>query len=95
LFWRFGYTPAESGERVLFAATNGRFRRLRAGVSGEGTLIQEGSDGAKGSGVYLVQGDSSVVTLEGNAVVKKLREQDAGKKILEYTLAEFERIARM
>lgn len=93
VLWLFGYTPREAGERVLFAATNGRFRKLAPGVSGEGTLIQEGSNGIKGSGVYLVQGNSSVVP--GNADVKKLREQGAGEKVLEYTLKEFERISKL
>lgn len=86
----FGHSVEEVGERVLFAATNGRFRRLANGVSGEGTMVQQGSDGKIGSGVYLVQDDSSVVV--GNDHVVKLRDQGGPKKVLEYTLAEFERI---
>jgi len=93
LLWLIAYTPREAGERVLFAATNGRFRKLAPGMSGEGTLIQEGSNGQKGSGVYLVQGDSSV--LPANADLKKLQEEGAGAKVLEYTLNEFERISRL
>lgn len=93
VFWFVGYTPREAGERVLFAATNGRFRKLQPGASGEGTLIQEGSNGSKGSGVYLVQGNSNVVS--GNAELKKLNQQDAGKKVLDYTLNEFERISKL
>lgn len=88
-----GYTSREAGERVLFAATNGRFRKLSPGVSGEGTLIQEGSNGKQGSGVYLVQGNSSVVS--GNAELRKLREQGAGEKVAEYTSHEFERISKL
>ena len=90
-----GITSAESGERTLFAATNGRFRRLQPGVSGEGTLIQEGSDGTQGSGVYALKADSSVVSGGGNASLKKLRNLDGGKKVWEYTLSEFERIESM
>lgn len=89
-----GYTADEAGERVLFAATNGRFRRLSPGTSAEGTLIQEGSDGVQGSGVYLVTADSSVVTGGGNAALKKLRGQNAGEKVYEYTVSEFDRIGR-
>ncbi|KIV97644.1 hypothetical protein PV10_01363 [Exophiala mesophila] len=86
----FGRSLEEVGERVLFAATNGRFRRLADGVSGEGTMVQRGSNGNIGSGVYLVQDDSSVVI--GNEHVEKLRDQGGPKKVLEHTLAEFERI---
>ncbi|KEF60429.1 uncharacterized protein A1O9_01990 [Exophiala aquamarina CBS 119918] len=92
-YWLIAYTPREAGERVLFAATNGRFRKLGPGVSGEGTLIQEGSNGHQGSGVYLVQGDSSVVP--ANAALKKLQGEGAGAKVLQYTLDEFERISKL
>lgn len=87
-----GYTSEEAGERVLFAATSGRFRRLREGMGGEGTLVQKGVDGRLGSGVYLVQADSSVKTL--NEALKKLREDGAGRKVYEHTTALFDRIAR-
>lgn len=88
---------AEVGERVLFVATNGRFRRLTAGgrVSAVGTLIQQGSDGVQGSGVYLVDADSSVVDGGGNAILKALRGQGAGEVVYDYLMAEFERIGAL
>ncbi|OAG35575.1 hypothetical protein AYO21_10251 [Fonsecaea monophora] len=80
---------AEAGERVLFAATNGRFRRVRDPERAKGTLIQQGSDGVLGSGVYLVNGDSSVVEDGGSEELKRLR-SDTGAgvvhKIWEYTM---------
>ncbi|KIW84129.1 hypothetical protein Z517_03376 [Fonsecaea pedrosoi CBS 271.37] len=80
---------AEGGERVLFAATNGRFRRVRDPERARGTLIQQGSDGVLGSGVYLVNGDSSVVEGGGSEELKRLRRDTGGgvvHKIWEYTM---------
>jgi hypothetical protein len=87
-----GYTSEEAGERVVFAATSGRFRRLRPGLSGEGTLVQKGVDGKLGSGVYLVQADSSVKTQ--NDTLKKLREEGVGQKVFEHTIQQFDKIAQ-
>ncbi len=89
------YSSSEAGERVLFAATNGRFRRLPPGTSAEGTLIQQGSDGIQGSGVYTVNADSSVIGGGGNADLRKLRGMNAGHEVYEYTMAEFGRIENM
>ncbi|KIW94019.1 uncharacterized protein Z519_05335 [Cladophialophora bantiana CBS 173.52] len=97
VFRALGYSPAEAGERVLFAATNGRFRRVQGDPErARGTLIQEGSDGLLGSGVHLVKADSSVVEGGGNRELMRLRnEMDGARKVWEYTIAEFERIERM
>ncbi len=84
IFW---YTVEESGERVLFAATNGRFRAVQGG--GEGIAV--GSDGTRGSGMYLVLADSS--TMEAPKVIKELREKGAGPKLVDHTIGEFERIS--
>lgn len=83
----FGYTSQEAGERVVFAATSGRFRKLAEGASGEGSLVSKGSDGKVGSGVYLVQADSS--TTEGPKVLRKMREQGMGAKLYEHTMDVF------
>ncbi|OAP59321.1 hypothetical protein AYL99_06619 [Fonsecaea erecta] len=90
----------EAGERVLFAATNGRFRRVQDPERAVGTLIQQGSDGVLGSGVYLVNADSSVV-----AVIQEIQDSGGGdeemdvdaarQKVWEYTMGELERIERM
>ncbi|EXJ57373.1 hypothetical protein A1O7_07720 [Cladophialophora yegresii CBS 114405] len=95
LFRVFGSTAENAGERVLFAATSGRFRRVRPeDAKGlEGTLVQRGSTGVLGSGVYLVGEDSEVAPPPG--VLEELRRQDAGKKVYEYTMREFERIENM
>ncbi|KIX99911.1 uncharacterized protein Z520_04548 [Fonsecaea multimorphosa CBS 102226] len=81
---------AETGERVLFAATNGRFRRVQDPERAKGTLIQQGSDGILGSGVYLVNADSSVVEGGGTTELKRLRDDmdmdDARQKVWEYTM---------
>jgi NAD(P)-dependent dehydrogenase (short-subunit alcohol dehydrogenase family) len=85
----FGYTVEESGERVLFAATSGKFRAVQGG--GEG--IEVGSDGKRGSGTYLVVGDST--TKEGSQAVKEMREKGLGQKVIDHTMGEFERIANL
>ncbi|OAL36272.1 hypothetical protein AYO20_04430 [Fonsecaea nubica] len=79
----------EAGERVLFGATNGRFRRVRDPERARGTLIQQGSNGVLGSGVYLVNGDSSVVEGGGNEELKRLRSDAGGNaahKVWKYTM---------
>jgi NAD(P)-dependent dehydrogenase (short-subunit alcohol dehydrogenase family) len=83
----FCYTSEEVGERVVFAATSGRFRKLADGSSGEGSLVSKGSNGKVGSGVYLVQADSS--TMEGPKVLKEMREQGLGGKLYEHTMDVF------
>lgn len=87
-----GYTSEEAGERVIFAATSGRFRRLKEGLSGEGTLVQKAVDGRLGGGVYLVQGDSSVKTQ--NDTLRQLREDGMGRKVYDHTLEQFDRVDR-
>ncbi len=88
----FGYSAKEAGERVLFAATNGRFRRLQGNASAEGTLIQQGSNGKVGSGMYLVQADSSVVT--ENKILKQMKSEGMGQKVYDHTMEVFDRIAK-
>lgn len=83
----FCYTSEEVGERVIFAATSGRLRKLADGVSGEGSLVSVGSNGKIGSGVYLVQADSS--TVEAPKVLKEMREQGTGGKLYEHTMDVF------
>ena len=83
----FCYTSEEVGERVIFAATSGRLRKLADGASGEGSLVSVGSNGKIGSGVYLVQADSS--TVEAPKVLKEMREQGMGDKLYEHTIDVF------
>jgi NAD(P)-dependent dehydrogenase (short-subunit alcohol dehydrogenase family) len=92
----FCYTSEEVGERVVFAATSGRFRKLAYGASsssssstsaGEGSLVSVGSDGRVGSGVYLVQADSS--TVPAPTVLKEMREQGVGAKLYAHTMDVF------
>jgi NAD(P)-dependent dehydrogenase (short-subunit alcohol dehydrogenase family) len=92
----FAQSMEESGERILFAGTNGRYRRLATEEERErakGTQIQVGSNGEIGSGVYLVQGNSDV--MKGGKALTEMREKGAAAKVYEYTLAEFERIEKM
>jgi NAD(P)-dependent dehydrogenase (short-subunit alcohol dehydrogenase family) len=84
-----GHTVEEAGERVLFAATNGRFRA----VQGAGEGIEVGGDGTRGSGMYLVVADSS--TKEAPPVLKDMREKGMGSKVVDHTMEEFERIAKI
>ncbi|EXJ87716.1 hypothetical protein A1O1_04641 [Capronia coronata CBS 617.96] len=88
------HTAQEAGERTLFVATSGRFRRVQSPEAAAGTLIQPGSNGVLGSGMFLVGEDSDAIPDGGNAELKKLREGDAATKVYEYALAELERIEK-
>ena len=88
-----GYTMEEAGERVVFAATSDRFKRIAEGENDESGQVQKGSDGKVGSGVYLVQGDSRAVT-EGK-VLKALKAEGMGQKVYQHTLDELERIEKL
>ena len=88
-----GYTSEEAGERIIFAATNGRFRRLKNGASAAGSLIQKGVDGKVGSGVYIIGAASQ--TLEANKVLRKLQSEGMARKVYDHTLTEFERISKL
>lgn len=80
-----GYSVQEAGERVLYAATNEQIER---------TGSAKGSNGAFGSGVYLVGGDSAVV--EAPVVAKNMREkEDMTSKVYEHTMEVFERVDKM
>ncbi|KAK4995685.1 hypothetical protein LTR66_004546 [Elasticomyces elasticus] len=86
-----GYSTTEAGERVLFAATGGRFPAKAAYAVEDIGVVEKGSDGKVGSGVYLVNGDSSVVP--GNKQLQVLRADDVGAKVYKHTMEEFARIA--
>jgi NAD(P)-dependent dehydrogenase (short-subunit alcohol dehydrogenase family) len=88
----FGTGVDEAGERVLFAASSGRFRRVSGEGRGrlEGSLVQKGMDGETGSGVYLVQFDSSVKTQ--NEVLRTLRKEGMGEVVWRHTLDLFEQV---
>jgi NAD(P)-dependent dehydrogenase (short-subunit alcohol dehydrogenase family) len=99
LFGVLGSTAENAGERVLFAATSGRFRRVKPEEADglAGTLIQRGSTDVLGSGVYIVGEKSEVVKPKegGKDVLETLRGQGAAKKVYDYTMGEFERIEKM
>lgn len=82
-----GYTSVEAGERVVFAATSGRFRRLEFDSS---VTAHHSKDCNASSGVYLVRADSSVVT--ENPVLKKMKSEGMGSKVYQHTLSELTRI---
>lgn len=87
----FAYTAQEAGERVLFAATEKeRFpAKVEDGTMTQG-LVQKGSDGKVGSGVYLVQGNSS--TVEAPKVLSEMRNSGVGDKLYAHTMEEFEKV---
>jgi NAD(P)-dependent dehydrogenase (short-subunit alcohol dehydrogenase family) len=84
LMWVFGYSGEEAGERVLYAATSEKFTRGSSEI---------GSNGTTGSGVYLVQGDSSV--LEASKVAKKMREEGMAEKVYEHTVDVFDKVEKL
>jgi len=85
-----GTTPEEAGERVLYAATSSKFRRVQPGEASEGTEVEKGTDGKAGSGVFLVQGNSSVLT--ENKVLKQYKDTGEAEFVYKYTLEQYERI---
>ena len=90
----FGYTSEECGERVLFAGTSGRFRRInveteRDRAVGSGSLVQKGSNGKVGSGVYTVTADSSVVL--NPKVLDGLRSDGTAVKVWTRTVEEIKK----
>lgn len=78
----------ESGERHLFQITSAVYPP-RVGCKGlarpEGMGVMTGSDGRVGSGAYLLDWDGKA-TGDG-PVIKRLREQKAGPRIWEHTMA--------
>ncbi len=90
---RLAYTSEEAGERVLFAATSGRFRRLKEGMSADGSMVQKGVDGRIGSGVYILGAASQ--TLAANKILKRLQSEGFSKKVYAHTMEEFEKIAKL
>ncbi|KAF2119146.1 hypothetical protein BDV96DRAFT_643295 [Lophiotrema nucula] len=80
----FGATVDEAGERVLYIATSEQFPSKS---QGEG---EAGSNGQKGTGVYIVHSDSSAIP--GNKVLTAHRENGMGEKVWEHTSEVFGRI---
>ncbi|KAF2183872.1 hypothetical protein K469DRAFT_727823 [Zopfia rhizophila CBS 207.26] len=83
----FGYTIDEAGEKVLYAATSEKFLSVGGGNQ---VKAGKGSDGMVGSGVYLVQGNSSV--MPGNKVLNGFHEQAMDEKVWKHTFEEFEKV---
>lgn len=80
-----GYSVEESGERVLYAATSPRFPSAAEGRHGDG--VEKGSNGSIGSGVYLVDADSSAIP--GNATLTRLRAKEIGEQVYAHTVKVF------
>ncbi|KAF2267584.1 NAD(P)-binding protein [Lojkania enalia] len=82
----FGYSIDEVGERTLYGATCEKLVAKEKRDDG----AAKGSDGAIGSGVYLLHSDSNVIP--GNKMLTQLREQGMGEKVWEHTIEVFGRI---
>jgi hypothetical protein len=72
----------ESGERHLFAATNGRFAPKADGQAVEGD-VAVGSDGIKGSGCYWLNWDGEVFPT--NKKFETTRAEGAVDKVVQHT----------
>lgn len=76
----------ESGERHFYGATSNNYPPIS--ISEESAVI--GSNGAKGSGAYMLSWDGAPC---GKVeIMEKYRSQDAGKQIWKHTLDMFERV---
>lgn len=93
----FCYRSEEAGERVLFAATSERFRRLTGQNEETAEGVSKGSDGKVGSGVYLVQANSDTVEASqagrGGNEFKEMRAQGMGGKLWDHTMDVFQSTA--
>ena len=87
-----GYSLQEAGERVLFVGTSGQFRRLKNGVEEQGSLVNQGSDGRVGNGVYLVQGNTGIVPPSKEIV--RMREEGMGKVVYKHTFEVLGKVER-
>lgn len=88
VLYLFGYSIEEVGERVLYAAMRPDLPSRAKG--GEGPA--KGSNGEVGSGVYLVDSDSSVIP--GNKVLTGHRAKETGEKVWSHTVKVLEDIER-
>lgn len=79
-----GMSSEQCGERVLYAATEKSFGR------GPTDEMAAGSDGARGTGMYLVHSDSQAVS--GPTILGKMRAEAMGEKVYDHTEAEFKRV---
>ncbi len=86
-----GYSIQEAGERVLFVGTSGLFRRLEDETAKQGSLVNKGSDGRDGSGVYLVQG---VEIVQPSKDMVRMRKEGMGKIVYEHTLEVLSKVQR-
>lgn len=80
----------ESGERHLFAATDGSFLSKNPTESVAPDYRAIGSDGEKGSGSYLLNWNSE--TLPDTKAAKQLREEGGEAKVWEHTEEVFKKI---
>ena len=79
----------ESGERHLFAATNGRFPSKAEGESTEGD-VAVGSNGVRGSGSYWLNWDGEVFS--PNKKLERTRAEGAVEKVVQHTEEVFKQI---
>lgn len=88
-----GYTQEEAGERVVFLGTSGRFGKGEGGDGQrQGQEREVGSDGMRGSGVYLVGADTGVVPPSKEMV--RLRGEGMGKVVFDHTIEVLDKVGR-
>lgn len=89
----FATTPGrDSGERVLFAATE-RFPAMKDGEGYDGKEGEEtriGTDGVRGGGAYAVGSDGEPVTI--GKIYATLRAEGAKEQVWEHTMSAFREI---
>ena len=87
----FATTPGkESGERVLFTATERFPAKLDTNDQSETKEVAVGTDGIKGSGAYAVGSDGEIMKL--GKIYASLRSEGAREKIWEHTLNVFKEV---
>lgn len=98
LFGRWLFVPIdESGERIVFIATNGRYASRKASSGAvpiaAGDDVIKGSDGVSGSGVYSVNWDGEGPSKSGQAALADLRKRQVDKLVSTHFGTEFSRIS--
>lgn len=91
LMWPFSVNLEESGERHLFHSTSARFPGKGAGSDAKNVDVAVGSNGQKGSGVYLTnwKGETSV----GGKYLRRYREAGMPAKVWSHTTELLQRAA--
>ena len=92
----------EVGERHVFLATSAMYppkqssgNGMKGVPVGDGLVVQRGTDGFEGTGIYSVAWDGEAATAEVHSLLRELRENKVDQGVWKHTTGEFERINKL